>query len=417
MSPKRTLFERTIGEVKPLRSLRRVVAGSSLLALLALAPSVPARADGPIDEDNWATTLGRGYDSHLGRIADACVTGHIEHRGARVGKVSAHYDESFSDYLRESGGRLSGSVDLGLIGGSASVEYYAKVARTELSTSYTVRFQADMGRAVLAGRSLTPEGQAAQGMSAEQRRAACGDGFIAEARLGAELLVTASFHFTRASELERFVKTVSVKALFGLIKSKRRWVEETSSFAQSGYLKVEALQKGGDPAQLAAMMGASQTLCRFDAIDPCQALLNSLLNYAASDSGYISQFSDPYRPEELAVLGYKTQRYEDSGHDELVVPPAAPGDADNIQITRQLSLELARQIGFRDRASVLLGTPLSAARRAEVQALKAIAEANISNIERALWVCRTDPSAEECRLARDEEAALRQPILSSDLDF
>jgi hypothetical protein len=320
--------------------------------------------------------------------------------------------------LRTTSGRLSGGVDLLLIGGSMSVDYYAKVARTELSTSYTVRFVGKMGTAVLAQRSLTSLGAGAVNLDAATRRATCGDEFIAQADVGSELLISAGFHFTDASELERFVKKVTVKALFGLIKSSHEWTEETSSFSQSGYLKIDALQTGGSPSQLAAILGNSNTtLCRFDNVDACRAILVSLFQYAGSPSGFGAQFSNPYQPQQLAVLGYRTVRYEAGGHDQLAAPPAGPEDADIPQVISSLSLELARQTALRDRAMLVLGTQVSDARRAELRAIQSKAEANLTGLDHALWICRTVPAPAQCRAARDDEALHRQPISSSELQL
>lgn len=373
-------------------------------------------ADAPIEADQWAAAMGKGFDSHLGHLAKTCVNGTLQYRGNRVGTLTAHYNDSFADFLSITSGRLSGGVNLLLIGGSAAVDYYARVSRTELSTSYTSRFESTLSTAVLTDRSLSTEGAAAAAQPPTARRLACGDEFVSEAVLGSELLITAAFHFTNSSEFQRFVTSVTVEALFGLIKSTKRWVDETSSFSQSGYLKVEALQRGGDPAALATIMGATQqSLCRFDDVEACRSLLLQLLQYAGSSSGYRSQFSVPYQPEQLALIGYRTTRYEDSGHDDLVVPPPGPEDADIPMITRTLAIELARQIAVRDRAALMLSTPISDQRRLEIRDIQARSDANVSNIEGVLWICRTSGSPAECRAARDQESSRRYPIASTEL--
>jgi hypothetical protein len=392
-------------------------------AILVLATSlmcVPqvAEAQSILTDSDWPAALGRGYDSHLGRIADGCVTGKLAYRGNRYSTLSSHYDESFGSYMTLMDGKLSGGVNLLLVSGSASVDYYSRVASSELSTSYTIRFVAELGTAVLDQRTLTTAGNSAAQVSPIQRRAICGDEYISEAKLGSELLISASFLFSDSSEHERFVTTVKVEALFGLVSHTESWTDETQSFSQTGYLKVESLQRGGNPSLHQSILnGHGSVVCRFDNVAPCQQLLQDLIDYAGSPTGYVAQFSKPYNLSELALLGYRTSRYEDSGHDSLVVPPAGISDFDIRQITRQMIDEYAYQKGLLDRANTVLTMALSSSRRVQVQRIKASLGSNISNLERALWVCRTNSVASVCRAARSDEIANRQPVLPDDLYF
>jgi len=86
-------------------------------------------------------------------------------------------------------------------------------------------------------------------------------------------------------------------------------------------------------------------------------------------------------------------------------------------VISSLSLELARQTALRDRAMLVLGTQVSDARRVELRAIQSKAEANLTGLDHALWVCRTVPAPAQCRAARDDEALHRQPISSSELQL
>jgi len=385
-------------------------------ALFTLVRATRA-ADAPPVMDTWGQVLGYGFDSRLGRLASPCIQGQPQFRGGRSAVLSHAYNASFDDYFNETQGRLSAGIDLLLIGGSARVDYYAKVARTDHSTSYVVKFDAKLGTAVLGQRALTGLGSSTLGGSATARRQTCGDEFVSEVDLGSSLLIGASFHFSEASDFEQFKYEVKVEALFGLISSTDRWTEETGHFAQDGYLVIDVLQTGGDPAQLAALTGgAGPHVCRFDAIGPCQSALAAALHYARSPTGYAAQFGSPYDASKLAVLGYRTARYEDSGHDELAAP-VLPADLDMRTIVERLSLTLAEQQSFSHRAELLLTTVLSQARRLEVQGLQAVAAANINGLERALWVCHLATATADCRAASEQEARDRQPLTMSDLQF
>lgn len=383
---------------------------STLMPALATAQSV-------LSETDWPAALGRGYDSHLGRIADGCVKGTVAYRGTRSGVLTTHFNESFGSYMSMTEGKLSGSVNLLLVSGSASVDYYSRVSSSDHSVSLNVRFVAEMGSAVLDDRTLTSRGETAVHLDAAQRRAACGDEFIYEAKLGSELQIGASFHFADQSELERFTYTVKVEALFGLVSSTERWTEETSSFSETGYLVIDSLQRGGDPSVHQSILSTGTRVCPFHSVTPCWLLLRDLIEYASSSSGYNAQFSSPYQASELALIGYRTIPFEVGGHDELVSPPAGLADSDIKKITPRLIEELARQTTLRNRAAFVLTMPISDSRRARVEALKSIIESNIVRMERAIWVCQTTSSAATCRAARDEEAATRQPVLAVDLYF
>lgn len=373
-------------------------------------------ADAPV-MDAWGQVLGYGFDSRFGRIASPCIQGHTQLRGGRSAVLSHSYNASFDDYFNETQGRLSAGINLLLVGGSARVDYYAKVARTDHSTSYVVKFDAKLGTAVLDQRTLTSVGSATLAGSAEARRLVCGDEYVSEVDLGSSLLIGASFHFSEASDFEQFKYEVKVEALFGLISSTDRWTEETGHFAQDGYLVIDVLQTGGDPAQLAALTGgAGPHVCRFDAIGPCQSALSAALHYARSPTGYAAQFGTPYDPSRLAVLGYRTARYEDSGHDALAAP-VLPADLDMRTIVERLSLALGEQQSLSHRADLLLSTVLSPARRQEVLGKQAVALANANGLERALWVCHMASSTADCRAASEQEARERQPLTMSDLQF
>src|SRR5688572_14784919 len=115
---------------------RACALSACLLACLAGPPS-SVSAEPPT---RWPSELGRGLDSATGRTTPACVVGQPVMRGNRAGSLDVHYDESFADYLQTTNGRLSADVNLGIIGGGVTVDYFARVARTELSTSMTLGF-------------------------------------------------------------------------------------------------------------------------------------------------------------------------------------------------------------------------------------------------------------------------------------
>jgi hypothetical protein len=397
---------------------RQVSAGACagrLVCVLATvaASAAPARAQ-PLA--GFFPELGRGFDTSTGWTSSPCIAGIPVLRGNRSGSVSFHFDESFADYLQTTDGRLGAGVDLGIIGGGVAVDFFARVARTELSTSLTIGFDGAMGTAVLTEPRLTAEGRAAADMTPERRRSTCGDGFISSVDLGSRLYISATLHFKDEETFERFVKTVEVSALFGLVRAKKTFVDETRHFAQDAYLKIDGLQEGGDPSRLHALLASDTSLCRLDNIDACHVLLTRLLAYAGSPEGYASQFSRTYAAEELAPLRFHSATYAASGVEELAAPKPILDDEFRALLRRLAELR-ARDLFLVDRASLLLGTPLSVERREALTSFRALAQENIDAINRALWVCQSRGADTGCRDAADRAARDRHPLTAAKLYF
>lgn len=376
---------------------RRATYALVLGALVLLGSARAARADS--GSAGAAATLGRGVDLRLGSPKAQCASGSEVLRRNPSGSLSSSFGASFERLLSAASGAASASFDLGLFGASARVDYLARVGQVELSTAYVVQFESRRAELVLARPALTAAGAAALPLSDAERFARCGDSFISALDIGARLLLSAVLHFDSREELERFVTRVRVEALFGLAHSTRDFVAETQSFAQSAYLQVVALQEGGQPAALQAVLGpASGATCRLDDVERCLALYRALLAYAARVPEQFHPHSDA---SEWAVLGAHTTRYGDSDLEALAAaePALERGAAFGLaQLSRQRA-SVANQLA---RLEFLLQI-VSPARRAELAGTSEALLAQRSALDAALGRCRAAASRQAC--AAEAEAA------------
>jgi hypothetical protein len=395
------------------RSLARIVA--ALTAALLLLLLTPGAATAQASDDVGATLddLGRGADVRLGSPRDYCVGGAPVLRLAPTGSIGSTFGATFDRLVSESSGGLSARLDLGLFSGRARLDYYARVAQSELSTAYTVQFESQLGHVMLAEPRLSPVGELAASSAEAERFARCGDGFVSALDVGARLLVSAVLQFADRAELERFVARVRVEALFGLVHSTREFVEETRSFSESAYLQVVALQEGGQPALLRSLIGpASSQSCRLDDVERCLALFRQLLAYA---SRVPEQLTARERPQNLAVLGSNVTRYGDSDLDVLSVPDLAVDRAVAARLARLVRTR-ARALNDTARLELLLGL-MDAGRLAQLGEWRTALAAQLSLIDRAIAHCKSSASRATCAQAEAEVEAARPPFDADALIF
>lgn len=389
---------RTFGasRCRRLALLLSVLAPSVLLPLLASADAAPAyTAELP--------TIGTGVDSTSGGMRGQCVQGTSELRLDPRARMSASFASSFRELTSSSTGAVSGRIDLGLVGGSVRADYLARLARTELSAAYTLDLEAKIGDVLLRGVRLSPDGESAARSTDAERLEACGDTFVSSSAVGLRLLLGANLHFSSRSELERFTGRVRVEALLGFAHSTRNFAEETRSFEQSAYLEVSALQEGGDPAALEALLGdRSALVCRLDAVEPCLQLFQELLSYAAHVP---AQFGESYRVEQLAPLSVRTTAYADSDVAEVMAHRQAPRTlalATLRRLVERRAVLLAREARLR----LLIEVIADPARRERLLAAQGALEQRRSALESVIAACRAPGSGDACAAA---DAALAGP--------
>ena len=383
------------------------------LCLWLLTAAAAALADRASAESVALSELGRGVDLRLGDAKVSCVSGSSKLRLDPQGSLSARYGASFEELLSTTRGQLSGGFDLGLFGASAQIDYYARIARSERSSAYLVDFEVKAGDVVLSELELTPAGSAALLLPEAQRRAACGNAFTSSLEVGARLLLGAVLQFANADELQRFETTIRAEALFGLVHSTRSFRQQTASFAETSHLQIVALQQGGQPALLQAVLGGAEgASCPLGAAERCLEQFSSVLEYAAR---LPEQFGDSYQLGDLSVLSSHETRYEDSAIEGLATLEPATG-ARAAQSLRRLLKQRADDLNQSARIELLLGLADEQRRARLLGALGALG-AHISVLEAAIRQCRTAASEVVCASLEASAALQRSALSPSELDY
>jgi len=385
-----------------------------VLAVLLGVSASARRVDAAPAAESDLSVLGQGVDLRLGEPKLTCVTASPELRIDSQGSLSASYGASFESLLRTTTGSLVGGFDVGLLSARAHVDYFSRVAHSERSTAYTIDFQSKLGDVLAIAPVLSVEGRAAAALPEAERFERCGDAFTSSLEVGARFLLSAVFQFANAEEFQRFVATVRVEALFGLVHSSRSFSEETQSFAETAQLQIVALQQGGRSEALTRLIGPSlEQRCPLAEVEHCLELFRQLLAYAAR---LPEQFATPYRLEDLAVLGARQTRYLDSEFDALLVPEHSL-DAQAAEILRRLVRERTAELSQSARLDLVLAMPVAPERRERLSSLRAALSAHSSALDGAIRRCRAAASRQACSAAEADAGARRPALDSSDLNF
>ena len=203
--------------------------------------------------------LGRGVAPTDLRPVQTCL--HGEPRFFKRSYQDLRYDlaADWRQQFDRNWGRLGASVNFFLIGGGVSIEYLGETARSDRSLSLLFSFQNQVGSLTLQAPQLTPWAETLAQTASADLRLRCGDHFIHKIDLGARLWLAVTLHFNSKASLERFVKTIKISFLFGLISKTKRFVDETKDFAEKFRMKVSGLQFGGEPQRLAALLARQPT--------------------------------------------------------------------------------------------------------------------------------------------------------------
>lgn len=280
-----------------------------------------------LGSETASSLLGRGID-RSGHLLAGCLQGTPQFFSRSYQQINYELSHDRMEQVQRHWGQVGGSVNFFLIGGGLSVEWLAETARSQRSLSLLFNYKTQLGSLQLRHPRLSERAEALQQSSLAALQSACGQHFIHKIDLGARMMLAVTLHFRSAEAYERFVKTIKISVLFGLISKTKRFVEETNEFTQDFAIKVSALQWGGEPSQLEAILGSkAKHSCRADAMQSCLELIAELQRYIGAENGLASQLKFTDTSSELAwdrlqVLQIYNAAFAESGFDQW--PAALP---------------------------------------------------------------------------------------------
>ncbi|RZA24179.1 MAG: hypothetical protein EOP10_10650 [Proteobacteria bacterium] len=229
--------------------------------------------------------LGLGMDHSRGVQLSPCIdTSSYVFSGTTSSSVSYLGDYSSTQLLDEKGiGVSSGFNLLGLLKAKVSGDVTTELATTDDTSSFIYKFDISGKSAVLNSTALNARGWAAyQSRDPAVFRSVCGDSYIEQAKMGAQLFLGVKYDFTSRGDKEKIRLLLKGSALWGLIKFSKTWTKEERDLLRNVRVRITAHQVGGDPNALLALKAQLESSnCPGDLMEPCTVSLNSLLKYAS----------------------------------------------------------------------------------------------------------------------------------------
>ncbi len=362
----------------------------------------PALNQIPFSDAKPSIGIGYGQDRNAVKTIQ-CFNGKVEPIDGGESEFSIDAFTSYSDVIRASEKSISGSLGIGdfKIGGEVKEsEFYRKTNYDQLVTlSYNVILETD--KFVPDINNFFIEAVRPYLDDPCLFKQYCGDSFVEQVELGANLYIKMHFVFDQEIYHKEFsasagleinhtlsltkcdpctgatsALTIPISASISAAISKL-----SQSVKQHGTMKIYAVQTGGNVEYLASAVGSSVSSCSLTNIKACTDLIDKVINYAATD------FADSVRTAPPKVLTYITN--------SVATIPGAPFIPSELTPEiKQAREELARYykdaVEYFDKVSYLLLFNLEPARAQKMQALEIALKNDITDLEEAIKVCRTD---------------------------
>ncbi|RYZ89834.1 MAG: hypothetical protein EOP04_05720 [Proteobacteria bacterium] len=395
-------------ETRP-KMLKSVFLFSSCLAILAAtgcgSPSAPDESTlqantTSTNVDTLQRTLGSGFDSTQFTKLPACIEAtQPTYSGAHSSKLSFLRDYSADELISELGIGVSAGMNLfGLVKAKVTGEVTNTMSTTDESSAFVYKFDITGQSALINNPTLNANGLSAYGRNDPVHfRATCGDSYVAQVTLGAQLFVGVKYTFTSQEDKERIRLLLKGSALWGLIKFSKTWTKEERDILRNVRVTIDAYQIGGNPSKLAELKDTiEQQSCSGDDPEKCAEGLTKLINYGADvfpeqlngmkisnepnvGPAIIDVFTMPYSSQ--PILDTKSGTFVDINVNEETTLDSSFADALNRLSRLNSNLEVEKS-----RRAVLLQFNLSDAEKTTVQ----IGKTDIANLIEAVRLVDKD---------------------------
>ena len=292
-----------------------------------LLPSTPAviidkvKTSGPSESetdillDPLHRGLGDGYDSQKRiKLAPCIDSSHYLYRGANTSDLSFMRDYSYDQIMNEVGAAIYAKANVfGLVSVKVQGDMAISLATTDDAAAFIYNFRILGKSAVIDSRTFNNKGSSAFNTNdLTQFREQCGDQFVEQVKLGAQLFVGLKYTFANKEIKEKVMLTLKGSLLWGLIKYSKTWTKEFRQLMQNVRVTVEAFQIGGDPSQLERLKkDIRQGSCAGDNAETCSDAIDRLLEYGRT--GFTAQVTDMKMEEDggkgLAIVDLTTDFY------------------------------------------------------------------------------------------------------------
>ncbi len=232
-------------------------------------------------------SLGQGFDSKGNVLRSVCIeSSDFVYRGSNYADLSYLRDFSYNELLDEMGLGIFAKLNLfGLVTAKVSGDITSTLSKTEDSSAFIVKSDIVGKSVVLKQPTLTPIGLSAyQTKDPIHFREICGDQFVEQVQLGAQLFIGVKYYFTSKEDKEKLQVQLKGSALWGLIKFSKTWSKEERELLKNVRVKINSYQIGGDSKKLELLKNSiEKDSCSAEDIEKCAASLDLLMDYATKD--------------------------------------------------------------------------------------------------------------------------------------
>lgn len=303
---------------------------------------------GRIGFEHGAALLGSGFDTRASDFLSQCVTSgaaespvKVEYVGAPTSQFDLKRVDSFSSLKALLDVQVSGKLRYPSFSVSGAARFISDAQGTESSQSLVFTSFVRGKNALISDPVLSKDGVKAKALEDKDDTAKlCGDTFVSQVELGAQLFIMARFDFGNAAAKSEFDAKIGFDYLnIFEVEGAAKVLSENAK--RNAIITVSAFQMGGNVERifeiLAAREGSNYAVmqCSIEKADACLATLNKFIDYASNPTtGFASQLKsltyDTSTPGGAAALGYVTKRYDQGSADTRTLyeaPPAVLGAA------------------------------------------------------------------------------------------
>lgn len=382
-----------------------LIAAAGLLAAACGSSSTDTGGSAPksatVTADKGAALLGWGYDSHTEEFTSKCVEtpAAIRYAGSPSAKLSIEKNKTLEELNNLLDVQVSGKLMLTGFNISAAARFASEAASTDLSTSMVILDEVRGRYALIEEPRLTPSVlDTVSTWSPELIRAQCGDSFVDQVELGANLYVSVRFDFANRDVKSDFDANIKLDfvSLFEVEGAAKVAFEK---FKDQVTVTITATQVGGKAERLTNILGPQGQgihlmKCGIANQQDCEQALDSILRYARDDfATQLAELSyDPTVTGGAAFLSYNAKDYYRAGLRQLY-PAPGPVLEQEVKATRDRLLETYQaQASDRKYAESLLRMPsLSEDERRIAQSTTDILKRNIAKLVATAQICYETP--------------------------
>lgn len=246
---------------------------------LGLSLSYVGLAETNSSDEKLSAILGRGYDSHLNIMREACIAGTMVSSVNKRLQLDSTFDQSFQSMFQEKRGFFGAGLNLGFIGGKGRTDFIFRNLASKQRTSLISRIFYEHARLSFNDyhTNIFAEDALAKGPAEVQGR--CGDQLINSVKVGSALYVSAGLMFPSEQSFKEFRTRITISLLFGLIKIRKEFVKTFENVAKDATIYFDILQLGGDTKEFDALKEANPGYCSKDNLATCLDYYEKLLSY------------------------------------------------------------------------------------------------------------------------------------------